>query len=126
VLGDESYLDAADRWVDDWQARIEERAARARAAAQRMRDLTGQATGGGGLVTVTVSSSGALVDLRLDEQVRRHSAKWIADQIMATAREAMADLAGHASAAVEETVGRESADGQALLRAFGQPSRERS
>lgn len=122
MLGDESYLDAADRWVDDWQARIEERAARARDAARQLRDLTGRASGGDGLVRVTVNSAGALVDLHLDEQIRRHSARWIADEIMATARKARADVARRALIVIEQTVGTESADGQALLRAFGERS----
>ncbi|HEX6968129.1 MAG TPA: YbaB/EbfC family nucleoid-associated protein [Micromonosporaceae bacterium] len=118
MLGDDTYLEAADRWVGDWQAKIETRLAGARAAAARLKTIQGTARGAGGLISVTVTSSGALAELHLDEDIRGHSASWIAEQILITARSAVADLSRRAAAIADETVGRDSADGRALLLGF--------
>jgi hypothetical protein len=39
MLGAESELSAAERWVDDWQSGIDEQAARARALSRRVAGL---------------------------------------------------------------------------------------
>lgn len=67
-------LDAAERWVDDWQSGIEERAAQARDLSGQLAALTGTARSADRSVEVTVDSSGAVTDLRLDERIRDWSA----------------------------------------------------
>src|SRR4051812_41918868 len=73
VLGDESDLDAAERWVDGWQAGFAERAAQARELSRRLAELSATARSEDGLVEVIVGSSGLLTGLRLDEGIRGQS-----------------------------------------------------
>ncbi|BBH66681.1 hypothetical protein ACTI_33660 [Actinoplanes sp. OR16] len=105
-------------WVDSWQADLEERLARTRALAAKLHALTGSATAGGGLIEVAVDSAGALVDLYLTEEVRRHSARWIAEQILTASAAARADLAARAVRAAGEDGDDETPEGRALLTAF--------
>ena len=117
-VGDGAGLDAADRWVDDWQSQFEEQASRARALSQRVGTLTATAANEDGTIEVTVGSSGALTGLRLDEAIRGRPAADTAEQIVAVTRAAQARLAQRAVAAVEETVGRDSAAGRAVLDSY--------
>lgn len=68
---DDAGLDAAQRRVDQWESSLVERAAKASALSQRLAALTARAHSDDRLVEATVDSSGALVGLRLDEQLRR-------------------------------------------------------
>jgi len=111
-------LDSADQWVDDWQSGIERQAARARALADRLAGIGGSARSDDGLVEVVVGSSGAIADLRLAEGVRAQSAQRTAREILKTIAAAQAVLAEQAAVAVAETVGVESATGQAVLASF--------
>jgi hypothetical protein len=117
-VGDGAGLDAAERWIDDWQSRFEEQAARARTLSQRVGALTATAANEDGTVEVTVGSSGALTGLRLDEAIRGRPAADTAEQIVAVTRAAQATLAEQAAAAVEETVGRDSAAGRAVVDSY--------
>jgi DNA-binding protein YbaB len=115
---DDAALDAADQWVDDWQAKIEARLARTRTLASNLQAIDGTARSSDGLVEVTVDSSGALRDLHLDEDVRRHSARWIADQVLSTARAARADLARRAAEVAEQSGDADTPEGRAMLAAL--------
>jgi hypothetical protein len=117
-VGDGAGLDAAERWIDDWQSRFEEQAARARTLSQRVGELTATTVSDDGTVEVTVGSSGALTGLRLDEAIRGRPAADTAEQIVAVTRAARARLAEQAAAAVEETVGRDSAAGRAVIDSY--------
>ncbi len=112
---DLSDPDAAERWVDDWQAGIVERAARASALSRQVSGLSVTAWGGEGLVEVTVGPSGVMTGLKLDERVREHPASWIAEQVLATLRTAQERLADRVRQAVVDTVGADSQTGQAVL-----------
>lgn len=120
---DDASLDAADRWVDDWQVKIEERLARSRALAASLGAVAGTARSGDGLVEVTVDSSGALQELHLDEDVRGHSARWIAEQVLATARAARADLARRSIEVAEQSGDADSAVLSALTARLGEVDR---
>src|SRR5439155_21885349 len=85
-------LDGAERWIGDWQAGIEERAARARALSSRLADVTATAISRDGLVEATVAASGAVVDLRLDERIRNRPAAETARQVLDTIGAAQAEL----------------------------------
>jgi hypothetical protein len=118
VFADEADLRAAERWVDDWQSGIEERAAAARALSERVAGLTATARSADGLVEVTVASSGLLTGLRLAEAIRRRPAAQTSAEILAVSRAALARLAERVAEAVQETVGRDSATGRAVMGSF--------
>ena len=120
---DPSDLDSAEQWVDDWQAGFEERAAQARELAARLTELTATARSEDGLVEVTVGSSGALVGLELDEDIRRQSAAKTAREILATLGAAQAAMTKAATAVTAETVGADSETGRAVIASFS--ARER-
>ncbi|HEV7897628.1 MAG TPA: YbaB/EbfC family nucleoid-associated protein [Planosporangium sp.] len=115
---DPSDLDSAEQWVDDWQAGFEERAAQARELAARLSELTATARSQDGLVEVTVGSSGALVGLELDEDIRRQSATKTAREILATLGAAQSAMTKAATAVTAETVGADSETGRAVIASF--------
>jgi DNA-binding protein YbaB len=115
---DPSDLDSAEQWVDDWQAGFEERAAQARELAARLTELKATARSEDGLVEVTVGSSGALVGLELDEDIRRQSAAKTAREILATLGAAQAAMTKAATAVTAETVGADSETGRAVIASF--------
>jgi DNA-binding protein YbaB len=115
---DPSDLDSAEQWVDDWQAGFEERAAQARELAARLSELTATARSEDGLIEVTVGSSGALVGLELDEDIRHQSADKTAREILATLGAAQAAMTKAATAVTAETVGAESETGRAVIASF--------
>jgi DNA-binding protein YbaB len=111
-------LDAADRWVDDWQAGIDAQAARAKELSGHLAQISGSARSEDGLVEVTVGPSGVVTALTLDEDIRDQPAEQTARDILATMRAAQAALTARASEAVAETVGVDTATGQAILATF--------
>ena len=71
MFGDD--LDAAEAWVDNWQASLQERADQARLLRERLDTVTGTGWDRQRLVQVTVTASGVLADVALDERTRRQS-----------------------------------------------------
>lgn len=100
---DPSDPDTAERGVTDWQAGVDERAARARELVSRLSALTATAHSEDRMVEVTVSSSGLLVGLVLDEGIRRRPAGRTAREILATLRAAQAAMTEAATAVTAET-----------------------
>ena len=117
MFGDRN-LDEATRLVDDWQAGIEARAARARQLAARLGALTAGARSEDGLVSVTVGSSGAITGLELKEGIRDRPADETARAILATVRAAQASLTAAVTAAAAETVGADSETGKAVIASY--------
>jgi DNA-binding protein YbaB len=115
---DDRNLDEAARLVDDWQAGIEARAARARQLAARLGALTADARSADGLVSVTVGSSGAITGLELKEGIRDRPADETARAILATVGAAQASLAAAVTAAAAETVGADSETGKAVIASY--------
>jgi len=111
-------FDAAEQMVDDWQAGIEERAAQARELSARLAQLSARARSDDELVTVTVGSSGDLTGLELDERIRDRPAAETAREIMATLRSARGILTAAVTEATTETVGADSATGQAVIASY--------
>lgn len=73
----------AYRGIDDWQAAIEARAARARELARRQGELTATVSVEDGLVTATVDHSGRLTALKLDDRVRTWSLEKLSRTVIA-------------------------------------------
>ncbi len=111
-------LGAAEQLADDWQARIEERAAAARELSARLAGLTGSARSDDGLVEVTVGPAGTVTALELGEGVRHRPAAATAQAILATMRAARAALTAAVTAATDETVGADSPTGRAVIAAY--------
>ncbi|HEY8534317.1 MAG TPA: YbaB/EbfC family nucleoid-associated protein [Micromonospora sp.] len=116
--GDDTDFDSALRWVDEWESNIAEQAARAQALSHRIATLTATATSPDGLVTVTVDSAGGLRELRLDEAIRRRPAQDIAAQILSVTQLAMRRLVEQVSHATEETLGRDTPAGRAIIESY--------
>lgn len=112
-------LDEAEELVDDWQAGIEARAARARELAARLGALSATARSDDGLVSVTVGPAGDITDLVLTEGVRNRPAATTARVILATLRAARESLTEAAAAATTEIVGADSPTGTAIITSYG-------
>jgi DNA-binding protein YbaB len=115
---DEPISDLAVRRIEQWQQGFEERAAQARVLNERTSGLTATAREGEGLVEVTVGSGGEIISLHLDEEIRRRPAATTARQIIDAIWSAKASLAREFERATAETVGLDSAAGQALMRSL--------
>jgi hypothetical protein len=111
-------LDDAERLVDDWQAGITARAAAARELSERLAGLSASVRSEDDLVGVTVGPSGVVTELDLAEGIRRQSAEDTARSILATMRAAQAALTAAATEITAETVGADSATGQAVIASF--------
>ena len=112
---DDADFDRQESRIDDWLGDIEQRAERARALNRAMHGLAVGAASADRLVSVTVDAQGRLTDLQLDDGVRRHSGRWLAEQIMRTVAQAQERAAQQVEQAVTETVGRDSPSGQAII-----------
>lgn len=121
---DPSDLDGAERWVDDWQAGFEERAAQARELSARLAGLTASARSDDGLIEVTVGSAGTMVGLELAEGIRRQPAEQTAREILTTLAAAQAAMTAAATEVTAETVGADSETGRAVIASF--TARQRS
>ncbi|MER6590374.1 YbaB/EbfC family nucleoid-associated protein [Micromonospora purpureochromogenes] len=115
---DEAALDAAERRLDQWQSDLAERAERAKSLSARIQALTGTATSADRAVTVTVDATGGLLDLRLDEGVRQHSAAHTARLILETTRAARADLLRQVTETTAGTLDRDDPTGQAIVESY--------
>jgi DNA-binding protein YbaB len=118
LVFDPSDLDSAERWVDNWQAGFDERAAQAQELANRLSGLTSSARSEDGLIKVTVGTSGALVGLELDEGIREQSAQETARDILTTLAAAQAAMAKAATVVATETVGADTETGRAVIAVF--------
>ena len=111
-------FEAAERMIDDWQAGLEARAARARELSARLARLSARARSDDRLVTVTVGASGDLVGLELDERTRQRPAAETARTILRTLRAAQAKLTEAVADAAAGTVGVDSATGRAVIASY--------
>jgi DNA-binding protein YbaB len=113
-------LAAAGAWVDDWESKLAERAAKARELSLRLAALTATARDRAGLIRVTVGSSGSVVDLTLDERCRQQSAAETARQILATVRAAQAQLLDQIGVASREAYGDSIATAESIIESYRQ------
>lgn len=101
--------------IEQWERGFEERAAQARVLAERASGLSATAREGDGMVEVTVGSGGQITGLRLDEEIRRQPAATTARQILVAITSAKASLVRDFAQATADTVGLDSATGQAVM-----------
>jgi DNA-binding protein YbaB len=114
-VSDELWSSLAVDRIDEWERGFAERAAQAKALAERSAQLSATGRAGDGAVEVTVDSNGQLTGVRLEEEIRRQPAATTARQIMAAVRAAQADLVRQYGQVTAETVGADSETGKAVL-----------
>ncbi|HEY3010383.1 MAG TPA: YbaB/EbfC family nucleoid-associated protein [Micromonosporaceae bacterium] len=124
MAGDD--LDAAEAWVDSWQATIQARADRARQLAARWQDLSATGADRDGLVEVTVSSAGALTDIRLDEGVRGQPVADTRRRILEAVGAARDALTRQVTEAVGATIGWDDPAANAIVAAYDRRRRGRT
>ncbi|MGC4806735.1 YbaB/EbfC family nucleoid-associated protein [Micromonospora sp. DT233] len=118
MWSDEAALDEATRRLDDWESSIAARAAQAKALAGQVQALTGTASSLDRTVTVTVDSSGSLLDLRMDERTRQNPAAHTARQILDVTRAARADLLEKVTRTTTQTLGVDDPTAAALVESY--------
>lgn len=97
-----------------WKGRIDQLAADTQAMSDRMQDLRVTVSDPNHMVTVTVDSTGNLLDLQLTERSRRVELQHVSQTIMDTIRAAKAQVADHAKEIIESTLGSDTATGRAI------------
>lgn len=118
MLDPQADLDAAERRIDAWQADIEKRAGRAATLSRRLAALSATARSDDGSVELSVDQAGVVTSLCLDESIRNRPAAQTAEQILSVMRLAQRLLARQASDATEETFGRDSETGRAVMASY--------
>jgi hypothetical protein len=118
VLG--RNLDADQDAMRSWSEQVSGRTEAAADLADRVATLSASAAGGDGAIRITVSSSGIVTGLELDDRVHRLPGRELAGEILRTMRRAQAGLAERVAAAVDETVGADTETGKAVLDSFAQ------
>jgi DNA-binding protein YbaB len=111
-------VDSAERWVDDWQAQVLEKAAQARELTARVSGLRASAESRDGAVRVTVESTGVPVEITLGDAVAGWKPERIASEVMAVMRQAQQRLTKAVAEAADATVGAESETGRAVLNSY--------
>jgi DNA-binding protein YbaB len=101
-------LDGAERWIDNWESSIQDRAAKAKSFAERGQGLTATATDKDRVVEVTVDSSGGVTALNLSERIRKMAAHEVSDLILSVMRAAQSKLTHEMARVAGETMGEDS------------------
>jgi len=97
-----------------WKGRIDRLAAETQAMGERFQQLRVTATDPSGMAEVTIDSTGALVDLRLDQRIQRVAPETVARTIMDTVRTAKVTAAERSQDIIDGTLGPRSAIGGAI------------
>jgi DNA-binding protein YbaB len=105
--------EARDR-LAAWKGKIDQLAADTQAMSDQMQALRVTVSDPNHMVTVTVDSSGTLLDLQLTERSRRVELQHVSQTIMDTIRDAKAQVAEQAKEIIESTLGGESVAGRAI------------
>jgi DNA-binding protein YbaB len=93
------------QWLQQYDEKLKEAAARAEATDKALREVGGSATSADGNVTVRVSASGATTALVLRPGVRETEPEHLARVIMETTRQAQRDAGAQVVNAMRELVG---------------------
>jgi DNA-binding protein YbaB len=108
-------LSNGDEWIDSWLASVSTHTTQLRQLSDRVTAVSATAANADGTVQVTVSSTGVVTELRLDETVRRWPAEQIASEILAVMRDAQGQLATRVAQIAAQTVGAQSPTAQAMV-----------
>lgn len=114
-MTDEAWIGPSLERIDEWERGFADRAAQAKALAERTSRLSATAREADGLVEVTVGSNGQVTELKLDDRIRAQPASVTARQILATIATAKSSLAQRYREAASETVGADTSTGRAVI-----------
>jgi DNA-binding protein YbaB len=103
--------------VDAWLASTQDRAARSAAAARELGALRGIGRDADGVVEVTVTGSGVLIDIALDPQTRSQPAELTRQQILAAIADAQRALTARVAEVATATWGSDSPTTASLIAA---------
>ncbi|WP_194202009.1 YbaB/EbfC family nucleoid-associated protein [Glycomyces albidus] len=106
--------EASRQHLEAWKGRIDRLAADTQAMSEQFEGLKVTAADPYGLVQVTVDSSGNLVDLVLSERTRRIGTEETAQAVLGAIQLAKAKIADRSAEIISETLGADSAAGQAI------------
>ena len=110
----------AEQWLDGWERSAVQQAEKARALADQVTGVEMSASTQDGAVRVTVGASGAVVDLRLTEQIRKYPAGELAAEILAVMRRAQVQLAAQVADIATRTLGAADPAARAVVDSFEQ------
>lgn len=119
--------EASREHLQAWKGRIDQLAADTQAMSGRFQDLKVTASDPDGNATVTLDSSGNLIDIVLSERTRRIATEVTSQAILQAVQIAKAQVAERSAAIISETLGQDSPAGRAIAeRVRGQlmPHRE--
>ncbi|ADD45291.1 YbaB/EbfC family nucleoid-associated protein [Stackebrandtia nassauensis] len=110
------------RQAEDWVSQLQLRAAKQLEETQRMQaeleKLSITSTNSDKSVTVSIDASGIMTDLKLTEAVKNSSAADLAAEILAMQHKAQNQLGKAASQVVKDSVGLETATGEAVMNGY--------
>ncbi|WP_203836746.1 YbaB/EbfC family nucleoid-associated protein [Winogradskya humida] len=101
-------------YLRGWKSRIDRVAADTQAMSDRLGELRVRAEDEGGLVEVTVDSSGVLVDARFGERIQRVAPDVVSRALMAALKAAKVKAAERSRQIITDTMGSESVAAQAI------------
>ncbi|MEU6857585.1 YbaB/EbfC family nucleoid-associated protein [Glycomyces sp. NPDC046736] len=105
---------AAVARIEEWKARLDTMAANTRAMSERREGLRCTHQDPNHIVEVTVDSSGALIDVRFSERIKRVQPDDVSRTLMETITEARRLASEQTAEIIGETMGEDSAAGQAI------------
>lgn len=117
-------VEGARERLEAWKARAEQRAADTQAAAEGLQAIRVTASDDNGMITVTISHSGDLLDVQANDRITRQPAEYTARAMLQAYQNAKRQLAEAAAAVVRETVGDDSPTGRALMAGFKTSAQE--
>jgi DNA-binding protein YbaB len=106
--------DAAGAYLEDWQRRVERKAAETQAMNDRLSALRVTTKDDNGLTEVTIDANGALVDVRFTDRIQRVAPDAVARAVMSAIRDARRKAADQSRQIVTETMGEQSIAAQAI------------
>ncbi|NMO50987.1 YbaB/EbfC family nucleoid-associated protein [Actinoplanes sp. TBRC 11911] len=106
--------DAAGVYLEDWQRRIEQKAAETRAMSDRLAALRVTTKDDNGLTEVTIDANGALLDVRFTDRIQRVAPDALARAVMGAVTDARRRAADQSRRIVTETMGEQSVAAHAI------------
>lgn len=111
--------DGAHERLAAWKGRIDKLAADTQAMSEQLKEVRVTATDPGGLVEVTIDSSGALADITLTGKMKSSDPNSVSSAIMETFAEAKNQLAQRSQEIIAGTMGTESPAARAIADSVG-------